>query len=222
MRYFPQLCSQLWTFHFYVATFQQRLHNDYLSSDCYLYDITGLVFSYHKSLDRRLLLKRKLINHDFIMLNLKSSLRKIYGHHTSWFTVIEYPFHKGATCGAGSVCPSGAPEITLSIFWCSCCWVFSFLCCFLCTIFCLFVFIAMTLSVYFRFVSLAIHLLSLLLFNVVTTIPFAVHNCDLSNKIIYWVCNNVSNTTYATCGAGSVYPPGAPETTPSFWWDSCC
>ena len=37
--------------------------------------------------------------------------------------------------------PSGAPDITLSIWWGSCCLVFSFLCCVFCTIICLFVFL---------------------------------------------------------------------------------
>ena len=46
----------------------------------------------------------------------------------------------GATYGAGSVYPSGPPEITPKFWWGSCCSVFSFLCCFLCTIIFLFVF----------------------------------------------------------------------------------
>ena len=32
----------------------------------------------------------------------------------------------------------------------------------------------------------------------------------------------MSNTTCAICGAGSAYPSGSPEITPSFWWGSCC
>ena len=49
----------------------------------------------------------------------------------------------GATCGAGSAYPSGAPEITLSFWWGSCCLVFSFLrlCCVFCANMCLFVFL---------------------------------------------------------------------------------
>ena len=38
----------------------------------------------------------------------------------------------------------------------------------------------------------------------------------------YRICNNISNTTGATCGAGSAYPSGEPEINPSFWWGSCC
>ena len=45
----------------------------------------------------------------------------------------------GTTCGAGSAYPSGAPEITPSFWWGSCCLFFSFLCCVMCTIVCLFV-----------------------------------------------------------------------------------
>ena len=33
---------------------------------------------------------------------------------------------------------------------------------------------------------------------------------------------NISNTTGATCRAGSAYPSEAPEITPSFWWGLCC
>ena len=46
----------------------------------------------------------------------------------------------GATCGAGSAYPSGAPEIIPSFWWGSCCLFFSFLCCVMCAIVCLFVF----------------------------------------------------------------------------------
>ena len=46
----------------------------------------------------------------------------------------------GATCGGGSAYPSGAPEITPSFWWGSCCLFFSFLCCVMFTIVFLFVF----------------------------------------------------------------------------------
>ena len=51
---------------------------------------------------------------------------------------------------------------------------------------------------------------------VVTIIPFPFHECDLQNKTIYRVCNNMSNTTGATCGAGAAYPFVAPSSIPSF------
>ena len=132
--------------------------------------------SYHDFLDRGLLLTRKLLNQEFQMVKLKSSLRKFYGRHhelvdrygitvsqmisdmfiTSF--IIPFPFMNvtyrirlyricyhisnttGATCGAGSAYPSGAPEITPSFWWGSCCLFFSFLCCVVCTIVFLFVF----------------------------------------------------------------------------------
>jgi len=37
--------------------------------------------SYQDFLDRRLLLTRKLLNQGFLLVKLKSSLRKFYGHH---------------------------------------------------------------------------------------------------------------------------------------------
>ena len=52
--------------------------------------------------------------------------------------------------------------------------------------------------------------------------PLPFHECDLPNSTIYRICNHISNTTGATCGAGSAYPSGAPEITLSFWWGSCC
>ena len=45
----------------------------------------------------------------------------------------------GATFGAGSANSSGAPEITPSFWWGSCCLFFSFICCVMCTNVCLFV-----------------------------------------------------------------------------------
>ena len=60
------------------------------------------------------------------------------------YTIYRICYHKrnttGATCGAGSAYPSGAPVITPSFWWGSCCLFFSFLCCVMCTIVCLFVF----------------------------------------------------------------------------------
>ena len=55
-----------------------------------------------------------------------------------------------------------------------------------------------------------------------TTIPFPFINVTYRIKAIYRICKLISNTTGATCGAGSTYPSGASEFTPSFWWGSCC
>ena len=57
---------------------------------------------------------------------------------------------------------------------------------------------------------------------VVTTIPFPFMNVTYRIKTIYQICYNMSNTTGATCGAGSAYPSRAPEIPPSFWWGSGC
>ena len=53
-------------------------------------------------------------------------------------------FQEILICGAGSAYPSGAPEITPSFWWGSCCLYFSFLYYVICTIFCLFVFFVLS------------------------------------------------------------------------------
>ena len=98
--------------------------------------------SYHDFLDRGLLLTRKLLNQGFLLVKLKSSLRKIYGRHhdfvdrygiyISQMTICStchthlpvlssfMTYHRvsnkinmtGATSGAGTQYPSGAPEFT--------------------------------------------------------------------------------------------------------------
>ena len=52
------------------------------------------------------------------------------------------------------------------------------------------------------------------------SLPF--NECDLQYETIYLVCNDMSNTTGATCGVRSASPSRAPEITPSFCWGSCC
>jgi hypothetical protein len=47
----------------------------------------------HDVLGRGLLLTRKLLNQGFLVVNLKSSLRKFYGRHRCLLTVTEYPCH---------------------------------------------------------------------------------------------------------------------------------
>ena len=68
----------LWTFHLYVATFQQQLHMEHISL-CWS-DIPDLVvpINNHDFLDRELLLTRKLLNQGFLVDKLKSSLRKFF------------------------------------------------------------------------------------------------------------------------------------------------
>jgi hypothetical protein len=49
--------------------------------------------SYQDFLDRGLLLTRKLLSQGFLLVKLKSSLRKFYGRHP-WLTVMENLCHK--------------------------------------------------------------------------------------------------------------------------------
>ena len=72
-----------WTFHSYVATFQQHLHMAYIS--------LRACASYQDSLDRGLLITRKILNQGFLLVQLKSSHRKFY---VATMTIIEYLCHK--------------------------------------------------------------------------------------------------------------------------------
>ena len=66
----------MWTFHLYIATFQQHLHMEYFSLS--RSDITRLVVSIIQDvLDRWLLLPRKLLIQWFLLVKFKSSLRKV-------------------------------------------------------------------------------------------------------------------------------------------------
>jgi len=69
----------LWTFHSYVAIFQQHLHLEHISLLVIRY--SRACGSYQDSLDRGLLLTRKPFNQGFFLVKLKSSHRKFYGHH---------------------------------------------------------------------------------------------------------------------------------------------
>jgi hypothetical protein len=64
------------TFHLYVATFQQ--YGVYISQ---MIRYSRAYSFYHDFLDRGLLLTRKLLNQEFLLVKLKSSLRKFYGRH---------------------------------------------------------------------------------------------------------------------------------------------
>ena len=50
--------------------------------------------SYHDFLDRGSLLTRKLLNHGFLLVKLKSSRRKFYDRHHDLVDVMEYQCHK--------------------------------------------------------------------------------------------------------------------------------
>ena len=73
-----------------------------------------------------------------------------------------------------------------------------------------------------RYSHYMLELHKVILFSTVYYNPLPFHKCELSNQTIYRICYYISNTTVATCGAGSDYPSGEPEITPSFWWGSCC
>jgi len=60
----------LWTFHLYVAIFQQHLHNGVYISQMIRY--SRACGSYQDFLDRGLLLTKKLLNQGFLLVKLKS------------------------------------------------------------------------------------------------------------------------------------------------------
>jgi hypothetical protein len=68
----------LWTFLLYVASFQQHLHNAYISLKCY--DIPELVAPIGISLLEDAA-NTKLLKSTFFLVKVMSSLQKWYGHH---------------------------------------------------------------------------------------------------------------------------------------------
>ena len=101
--------------------------------------------SYQDVLDRGLLLTRKLLNQWFLSVKLKSSLRMFYGRRhdlvdrygisVSQMTTDMFHFFNqinttGASSGAGTAYPSGAPQFIPDSWWGSCYSIFSFMCMF--------------------------------------------------------------------------------------------
>jgi hypothetical protein len=76
---FPYICSNI----------PAALHIKYLSLSRY----SRACGSYQDFLERGLLLTRKLLNQVFLLVKLKSSLRKFYGHHQD-LIAMEYLCHK--------------------------------------------------------------------------------------------------------------------------------
>jgi hypothetical protein len=136
--------------------------------------------SYQDFLDRGLLLTRKLLNHGFLLVKLKSSL--FTAAIVTWLTVMEYMCHKwpricstcrkhfpvlssfmtyrrvcslinatGVTSGAGTAYPSGAPEFIPDFQWGSCNSIFSFICMFYRSLFVLLYFFYLLLCCLFFF-----------------------------------------------------------------------
>ena len=77
------LCNGCWNFpctHVYnVAPFQHHLHMEYIYSS-QLIRYSRACSSCQDCLHRGLLLTRKLLNQAFLLVKLKSSCRKVYGH----------------------------------------------------------------------------------------------------------------------------------------------
>jgi hypothetical protein len=67
----------LWTFHWYVTTFQYYLHLEYMHLSWY----SKACSFYQDFLDKGLMLTRNLLHQWFLLDKLKSSLRKVYGRH---------------------------------------------------------------------------------------------------------------------------------------------
>jgi hypothetical protein len=80
-------------FHLYVATFQHAapVYVVYISQLIRYFRACG---SYQDFLDRGLLLTMKLRNQGFLLVKLKSSLRKFYVATMTWLTAMEYLCHK--------------------------------------------------------------------------------------------------------------------------------
>jgi hypothetical protein len=59
-----------------------------------IYRTRGEHANHYATDDRGLLLTRKLLHQGFLLVKLKSSLRKFYGRHHDWVDVMEYLWHK--------------------------------------------------------------------------------------------------------------------------------
>ena len=129
---FPFICSNITTAPAYAVYISQLMR---YSRAC---------GSYQDFFDRGLLLTRKLLNQWFLLVKLKSSLRRFYCRHHDLvdryghFPVLSsfITFHwicnqinsMGVTSGAGTANPSGALDFIPGFQWGSCYSTFSFLC----------------------------------------------------------------------------------------------
>ena len=55
-----------------------------------------------------------------------------------------------------------------------------------------------------------------------TTLRLAETQKNMLKTLLVVACRYKIIATGGTCGAGSAYPSGAHEITPSFWWGWCC
>ena len=84
--FFNFMCTH---FHLPVATYHQHLHNGVYKSQL-IRNFRACV-SYYDFRYRGLLIRRKLVNQGFLLVNLKSSLLKCYAIIT-WLIITEYMF----------------------------------------------------------------------------------------------------------------------------------
>ena len=80
----------LWTFHLYVAIFQQHLHMNYISF--LWYHIIQLVVPFKIYLIDCCSLQNKQVHQGFLLVRLTSSRFAVAT--MTWVTVTEYPCHK--------------------------------------------------------------------------------------------------------------------------------
>ena len=73
--------------------------------------------SYHEFLYRRLLLKRKILNWLFSLIELKTSLHKFHGRHFIFLLELSLYFVTSDTCGPETANASRAHEFTPTSFW---------------------------------------------------------------------------------------------------------
>ena len=87
--------------------------------------------SYHDSLDRELLLTRKLLNQGFLVVEVYLICRNhnpVYSTFMTYHRICNKSNTADTTCGTGTAYPSGAPEFTSGFKLGSCCLIFSLLC----------------------------------------------------------------------------------------------
>jgi hypothetical protein len=118
LRQVEHICGHLW--HRYFITVTKSWYRLYDNRDYFSFPIVNFPFicsniptapgygvylfqmirysracgSYQDSMERRLLLTRKLLNQRFLLVKLKSSLRKLCGRYHDFVTVMKYLCHK--------------------------------------------------------------------------------------------------------------------------------
>jgi hypothetical protein len=101
--------SNITNIYLYVATFRHHLYMEHNFSQLTQY--SRVCGAYGDFLDRGLLITRKQFNQGFLVVKLKLSLRKFYGHHHDLVIVTEYLCHKWPSIC--SICRNHNPIISL-------------------------------------------------------------------------------------------------------------